>query len=250
MKIEVAFGPTALAPGELAGRTVFVIDVLRATTTICAALHAGAKGVIPVASSDEALRLAQTLDRSDALLAGERQCQPIPGFALGNSPREMTAERVAGRTIVMTTTNGTGALLATAGAGTVYVAAGVNLSVAAARAREVLAEQEDLVVLCAARQYAFSLDDAYTAGRLILGAIEGRRFRKGLNDGALVSVDMARRYGERFDRPLSISAAGRQLRALGYGEDITHAATVDLHPVLPVFKDRRVTLPPPAPATA
>lgn len=244
MRIEVAFGPTALAPGELAGRTVFVVDVLRATTTICAALHAGAKGVIPVASSDEALRLAQTLDRSDALLAGERNCQPIPGFPLGNSPREMTAERVAGRTIVMTTTNGTGALLAASGAGMVYVAAGVNLSVAAARAREVLAEQEDLVVLCAARQYAFSLDDAYTAGRLILGAIEGRRFRKGLNDGALVSVDMARRYGDRFDRPLSISAAGRQLRALGYGEDITYAATVDRHPVLPVFKDRQVTLPP------
>lgn len=250
MRIEVAFGPAALAPGELAGRTVFVVDVLRATTTICAALHAGARGVIPVASSDEALRLAQTLDRSDALLAGERQCQPIPGFALGNSPREMTADRVAGRTIVMTTTNGTGALLATAGAGAVYVAAGVNLSAAAARARQALEEKEDFVVLCAARQHAFSLDDAYTAGRLILGAIEGRRFRKGLNDGALVAVDLARRYGERFDRPLSICAAGRQLRALGYAEDITHAATMDLHPILPVFKDRRVTLPTVSPAPA
>lgn len=250
MRIDVAFGPTALAPGELTGRTVFVVDVLRATTTICAALHAGARGVIPVPSTEEALRLAQTLDRADALLAGERQCQPIPGFALGNSPREMTPERVAGRTLVMTTTNGTAALLATATAGAVYVAAGVNLAVAGARAREVLAEHGDLVVLCAARQYAFSLDDAYTAGRLILEALEGRRVRKGLNDGALVSLDLARRYGTRFDRPLRISAAGRQLRALGFAEDITHAATVDLHPVLPVFRDRRITVPAAGTATA
>lgn len=247
MRIDVAFGPTALAPGELTGRTVFVVDVLRATTTICAALHAGARGVIPVASTDEALRLAQTLDRSDALLAGERQCQPIPGFALGNSPREMAPERVAGKTIVMTTTNGTGALLATAAAAAVHVAAGVNLSAAAAQARAVLEDKGDLVVLCAARQYAFSLDDAYTAGRLILGALGGRRLRKGLNDGALVAVDLARRYGARFDRPLRISAAGRQLRSLGFTEDITHAATVDLHPVVPVFRDRRITLPTPVP---
>lgn len=242
MKIDVAFGPTALAPGELTGRPVFVVDVLRATTTICAALHAGARGVIPVTSTDEALRLAQTLDRGDTLLAGERHCEPIPGFALGNSPREMTSERVGGRTLVMTTTNGTGALLAAAPAAAVYVAAGVNLSVAAARARELLRDGGDLVVLCAARQFALSLDDAYAAGRLILGALEGRRVRKGLNDGALVAVDLARRYGDRFDRPLRLSAAGRQLRSLGYGEDIAHAATVDRHPVLPIFKDRWVTV--------
>lgn len=242
MRIDVAFGPTALAPGELAGRTVFVVDVLRATTTICAALHAGARGVIPVASSDEALRLAQSLDKADTLLAGERHCQPIPGFHLGNSPREMTPERVAGKTLVMSTTNGTGALLATAGAAAVHVAAGVNLTVAAARAAEALAAGGEFAVLCAAREHAFSLDDAYAAGMLILAAIGGRRIRKGLNDGSLVAVDLARRYGNRFGRPLGISAAGRQLRSLGYADDITHAASVDRHPVLPVFRDRRITL--------
>jgi 2-phosphosulfolactate phosphatase len=242
MRIDVAFGPQGLAASELAGRTVFVIDVLRATTTICAALDAGARAVIPVSSSDEALRMVQTLDSKDVLLAGERNCEPIAGFALGNSPREMTAETVRGRTLVMTTTNGTRALVAAAGAGSVLVAAGVNLSAAAARARTALADQADLLLVCAGREGAFSLDDAYTAGRLIVGALDGKRKRTGLNDAALVAVDLARRYGPRFDRPLALSAAGRQLRALGYAADIAHAATVDLHPVLPVFHDRRITL--------
>jgi 2-phosphosulfolactate phosphatase len=248
MRIDVAFGP-GVPKDEFTGRPVFVVDVLRATTTICAALDAGARAVIPVASTDEALRMAQTLDSRDVLLAGERNCEPIAGFALGNSPREMTPEVVGGRTIVMTTTNGTRALVAAAAGNPVVVAAGVNLGAAALRARQALADGGDLLILCAAREQAFSLDDAYAAGRLILEALEGRRFRKGLNDAALVAVDLARRYGPRFDRPLSISAAGRQLRALGYGDDVAHAAIVDRHPVLPVFHDRRITLVSPIPLT-
>lgn len=248
MRIDVAFTPQGVPPGDLAGRPVLVIDVLRATTTICAALDAGARAVIPVGSTEEALRMVQTLDSRDVLLAGERNCEPIPGFQLGNSPREMTPDAVRGRTIVMTTTNGTRALLAAATAGTVHVAAGVNLSAAADHARQALADRGDLLVVCAGRDQSFSLDDAYVAGRLVLQALGGRRIRKGLNDAALVSVDLARRYGPRFDRPLAISAAGRQLRALGYAEDIAHAATVDRHPVLPVFRDRRITVPAPAPS--
>lgn len=253
MRIDVAFGPSGLSGSDIAGRPVFVIDVLRATTTICAALDAGARAVVPVGSTEEALRMVQTLGSRDSLLAGERHCQPIPGFAMGNSPGEMTPEAVAGRTIVMTTTNGTRALLAAAAGGAVYAAAAVNLTVAAARAHQELADGADLMILCAAREQAFSLDDAFTAGQLILTALEGRRIRKGLNDAALVSVDLARRYGPRFDRALAVSAAGRQLRALGLGEDIAHAATVDRHPVLPVMRDRRIVdalkVPSPRPAT-
>lgn len=241
MRIDVAFGPN-VPSSECTGRPVFVIDVLRATTTICAALDAGARAVIPVASTDEALRMVQTLDSRDVLLAGERNCEPIPGFALGNSPREMTPEVVGGRTIVMTTTNGTRALVAAAAGNPVVIAAGVNLSVAATHARAALADRGDLLILCAAREQAFSLDDAYAAGRLILEALEGRRFRKGMNDAALVAIDLARRYGPRFDRPLAMSAAGRQLRALGYAEDVAHAATVDRHPVLALLRDRRITV--------
>ncbi|MGH7536741.1 MAG: 2-phosphosulfolactate phosphatase, partial [Gemmatimonadales bacterium] len=112
MKLDVAFAPGALAPSEVQGRTVFVVDILRATTAMCAALNHGAKAMIPVASTEEALRLAQTIGSADVLLAGEKNCVRIPGFHLGNSPLEMTEQAVRGKTIIVTTTNGTKALLA------------------------------------------------------------------------------------------------------------------------------------------
>jgi len=242
MRVDVAFTPAGLAGAEVAGRTVFVVDVLRASTTIAVALANGARGVIPVASIEEAMKLSQTLERREVLLAGERNATRIAGFDLGNSPLEMTEGTVRGKTLITTTTNGTRALLATTGAAAVYLAAGVNLSVAGARAREALEQDRDLLVICAGREGSFGLDDAYTAGRLVSLALGGRRIRKGLNDAALVSQDLARRYGVRWLRPLMASRAGRDLAALGFREDIAIAADEDSYPVLPQFADRRISL--------
>ena len=241
MRLEVFFTPAVLAPHEVAGRAVFVVDVLRTTTVICAALHHGARGVVPVASVEEASRLAQTLGPEGILLTGERNSEPIEGFALGNSPLDMVEAAVRGKTLVMTTSNGTPALLAVQGAAEVYVAAAANLALAGARAREVLIERRDLVILCAGKESRFGLDDAYTAGRLALLALGGRRRRKGLNDAALAAVDLVRRYGTRWERPLVLSAAGRQLAALGRQADVLDAAREDAYPVLPVLRDRRIT---------
>src|SRR6185312_6342982 len=131
MRIDLLFSPTGLTPAEVQGKSVFVIDILRATTSMCAALSHGAKAIIPVASTEEALRLAQTIGSADVLLAGERNCLRIPGFHLGNSPIEMTEAAVRGKTIIVTTSNGTRALLACQGAAAVFPTAAVNLSVAA-----------------------------------------------------------------------------------------------------------------------
>ena len=169
--IEVAFSPLTLGPAEVAGRTVFVIDVLRATTTICAALANGAKSVIPAATGEDAVRLAQSIG-GDVLLAGERGCVRMPGFALGNSPLEMTREAVAGRPIVHSTTNGTGALLAVEHGAVVYAAAAVNLTPAAERLREANASEQPVLVVCAGREGRFSLVDAYCAGRLLAAALD------------------------------------------------------------------------------
>ena len=242
MTLEVFLSPAGLASSEVAGRAVFVIDVLRTTTVICAALYHGARGVVPVGSVAEASRLAQTLGPEDVLLCGERNGEPIEGFALGNSPLEMSEETVRGKTLVMTTTNGTAALLATQGAGEVYVAAAANLSVAGERARHLLAARRDVAILCAGRESQFGLDDGYAAGRLTLLALGGRRRRRGLNDGALAAVDLVRRYGTRWERPLRICAAGRHLARLGRGSEVVDAARQDAYPVLPVLRDRRITL--------
>ena len=113
--IHAHFLPRLTTPDALVGATVIVIDVLRATTTITAALAAGAERVIPCGELDDARRVREELAGGrppvSALLGGERGGLPIAGFDLGNSPAEYTPERVAGRTIAFTTTNGTQAML-------------------------------------------------------------------------------------------------------------------------------------------
>lgn len=244
MTLAVVFTPAGLITTELRGRIVFVVDVLRAGTTICAALSNGARAVIPVADTQEALRLAQTLGADETLLAGERLCVRIPGFALGNSPREMVPEVVSGKTVIMTTTNGTAALLAAASAKEVYLAGAANFSVSAALASEAWSRQAEILIVCAGREQAFALDDAYTAGRLVEAAIGGGRGRKGLNDAALAALDLVRRYGRRWDRPLAASQGGRDLIQVGMKEDIADAAREDAYPVVATFANGRVTAAP------
>lgn len=241
MRLDVAFTPAGLSPTEVQGRTVFVIDILRATTSTCAALSHGAKAVIPVASTEEALRLAQTIGSADVLLAGEKNCLRIPGFHLGNSPIEMTPSLVRGKTIIIASTNGTKALLASQGATAAYATAAANLKVSGERAREALEQKSDVLIVCAGRDGAFSLDDGYCAGRLVVAALGSRKPRRGLNDAAIAALDLVRRYGDKWERPLLYSRAGRELVRLGFRYDVLDAARLDAYPVLAHFHDRRVT---------
>ena len=95
MKLDVLFTPAGLTLAEVQGRTVFVIDILRATTSMCAALSNGARAILPVASTEEALKLAQTLASDDVASRARRTAVRIDGFHLGNSPLEMTESRRA-----------------------------------------------------------------------------------------------------------------------------------------------------------
>ena len=242
MRIDVAFTPAGLTQADLHQRVVFVIDILRATSTMCAALSHGARAIIPAASTEEALRLAHTIGSADVLLAGERNCVRIPGFQLGNSPLEMKDTVVAGKTLILTTSNGTAALLACHQAASVYPAAAVNLSVAAERGREAVESNQSILILCAGRKGEFALDDAYCAGRLAAAITGGTRSRRGLNDAALASVALVRRYGEEWERPLRASRSGRELIRLGFMQDVREAARLDAYPVPLQFHERRVTL--------
>jgi 2-phosphosulfolactate phosphatase len=244
MRVDVVFTPAGLAAGEVHGHTVFVIDILRATTSMCAALSHGAKAIIPVASTEEALRLSQTIGSTDVLLAGEKNCVRISGFHLGNSPLEMTESAVRGKTIIVTTSNGTNALLACQGASSVYPVAAVNLSSAAEKAREALETDRHILIVCAGREGAFSLDDAYCAGRLAAAILGDSKARRRLNDAGIACLDLVRRYRNNWERPLAYSRAGRELIKLGFRADLEEAARLDAYPVLPHFHERRVTLVP------
>jgi 2-phosphosulfolactate phosphatase len=239
MKIDVHFTPLGLAAGELAGRGVVVIDVLRATTTVIAAIANGAKAVVPAASSEEAVRLTANLEKNGILLAGERKCLKIEGFALGNSPREMTADVVGGKTIFLATTNGTPALVAAQGGAPVLVAGAVNFTAAAQRARAVFAERGDLVIVCAGREREFALEDGYAAGRLVKAVKRGQR-KVALNDAAAVAVDLTARY-ENWADALAHCEAARQLAAVDLEADVAYSAKQDRFTVVPAYAERRIT---------
>lgn len=240
MKIDVYYTPLGLNAGDLTGRAVVVIDVLRATSTIVTALAAGAKAIVPAASSEEAVRLTANLEKNGIVLAGERRLLKIDGFALGNSPREMTKDAVGGKTLFLATTNGTPALLAAQGGDPVLVAAALNFSAVAERARNLFTERGDLVVICAGRDKQFALEDAYTAGRLIKAVKKGVPPKKLLlNDAAQVSLDLAGQQGGWLDA-LGASDAARQLGEAGLGEDVKFCANPDRLSIVPVYADRRI----------
>jgi 2-phosphosulfolactate phosphatase len=171
-QLEVLFSPAefAVLRQQGLGQTVCVVlDVLRATSTMVTALANGAAAIVPVDDIPAALALRKS--RLDVLLAGERNGLRIRaaltggiGFDLGNSPREFSAERVRGRTIVMTTTNGTRALRAGAGAQAVLVAAWLNLRATAAWLER--ARPPSLILVCAGTLDQAAYEDTLAAGAL------------------------------------------------------------------------------------
>jgi 2-phosphosulfolactate phosphatase len=146
---------------------------------------------------------------------------------------------VAGKTIVLATTNGTPALVAAQGGEPVLVGAPVNFKALVERARAVLLEPRDLVVLCAGREKDFAIEDAYTAGRLIKAAKKGLR-KVALNDAARAALALTDDLSS-WEEALEGSEAAHQLADVDLGEDVAFAARADRFGVVPVYADRRIT---------
>jgi 2-phosphosulfolactate phosphatase len=219
--------------------------VLRASSTVVEALAAGARAIYPVSSIEEAIRLANTFGREEVLLCGERKCLPIEGFDLGNSPREFTPDRVQGKTLVMSTTNGTQVMVLNSGAQRVHVGSFLNL---AAVVDALVCAEADPVLVCAGRERLFALEDAVCAGMIASHVMERRPGDWELSDGALAALSLAREFSP-GDEMFASTAAGRMLREAGYGEDLAFCARLDARPLLPTLHERHITAtPPPADA--
>jgi 2-phosphosulfolactate phosphatase len=157
VRVDVVFTPDEAG----AAPTGLVIDVIRATSTMCQALAAGYQRVLCTAEVEEARALRDA--RGEGVLGGERHAVRIPGFDLGNSPREY--QEPAGETLILSTTNGTRAVVAAAKrCERVFVASLLNLSAVVEAARDA---GDDVVVVCAGVQGTLALDDAFVAGRIV-----------------------------------------------------------------------------------
>jgi len=231
---NVHFLPSLVAAEELKDRTVVVIDVLRATTTMAYALAAGARHVVPCLEVAEALRQRDELGE-DAILGGERGGVKIPGFDLGNSPAEYTRDRVHEKIVVFTTTNGTRTLQHAAQAGRVVLASFANL---AAVCKE-LAGEGRIEVLCAGTNERITREDVLLAGALTLELCPDPA-AAALNDQAALAADAWRRVADGIDRgdssletALRNSIGGRNLISLGLEDDIELAARTNVLNLVP-----------------
>ena len=232
--INVHLLPALVEPHELVGRTVVVIDVLRATTTIIHALAAGAKEVVPLLEVEEARQLAAKLP-GQAVLGGERGGQRIEGFDLGNSPLEYTPAAVGGKTLVFTTTNGTRAMLRCKQAHRILIVAFVNFS---AVCRE-LAEEQQIDIVCAGTDGHVTREDTLLAGAIVEDCRSSRKESFVCNDQAEIAADAWRTaVGSLSGRdPLAAalreSRGGRNLIEIGQENDIDLAAQIDRFDVVP-----------------
>lgn len=231
--IDVAFTLEELSRTPLAGTDAVMIDVVRASTTIVTALANGARAVAPVATPQEALERTRSWPGGGAVVGGERGGAPPTGFDCGNSPGEYTGDRVRGRTVIFTTTNGTRALLALGAARRVAVGGFVNAGAVVAWLGR---EPGRVLFVCAGELGRFCLEDAACAGLLVerLGAQwAGAR----LSDAARAAALIYAHYRDDPARMLSDAAWAQALVAQGRGGDLPLCAAVDVFDVVPVARD-------------
>jgi 2-phosphosulfolactate phosphatase len=239
--------PSLVDPEELAGGAVLVIDVLRSTTTIVHALAAGAKQIVPCAEIEQARAIAAQLPPGESLLGGERHGVKIEGFDLGNSPQEYTADKVGGKTVVFTSTNGTAAMAHARRAARILLGAFVNASAAFGKLRG-----ERLVhLLCAGTEGQRSEDDLLLAGMLAERFAQrggSARQQGGQADEARElwhywftrpqALGLQSLQPKRLAEALLHSPGGKNLAALGMQEDILAAAQVDRFREVPELDPR------------
>lgn len=239
MRIDVLLGDALPTPAEVAGKVVVVIDVLRAATTVATAIANGARAVIPFDSVDEPSVFAKQYERSEIRLAGERKMLRIPGFDLGNSPAEYTTAAVSGRTILYSTTNGTVALLATAGARTCLFGAFVNCAATVSAVRAETRSAVDVLIVCAGHERRTALEDVVCAGRMARGIARGRSSIV-WGDGARAAALIERRYVADMDRLAHEAAHARSLIAGGFESDVKLCLTFDAQPLVVGYHERQL----------
>lgn len=232
MNVDVVFLPSLLTPAHVRGRNVVVFDVLRATTSMTAALAAGV-AEIRVYPTLAAAATGAGPAGAGRLLCGEENCLAPAGFDLGNSPGAFTSANAAGRTMHLSTTNGTRAIVAARGAATIFSGALVNASFVA---RALAARAHDVTLLCAGTGGAIALEDVLGAGA-VLHALQKRGGAQLESDAALMALRLFRGARDDLRASLAQSRGGENVRAAGLDADIDFAARLDAIDVVGVIEE-------------
>lgn len=226
--IEVCLTPALIDLYAIENSIVVVIDVLRATSSIVYGIDNGAKAIIPVAQVEECLNYAD----KGYLLAAERNGEVVKGYDFGNSPFSYTKEKVAGKTIVLTTTNGTKALhLAQRRASKVVIGSFLNLQ---ALCNWLKTQDQDVLLLCAGWKDQFNLEDTLFAGAVVR---ELRKDFSHFDDSSVAAEDLYNLAKDDLRAYLHKSSHSQRLADLNIEEDVKFCLQVNICQAIPVLKD-------------
>jgi 2-phosphosulfolactate phosphatase len=227
-RLEVCPSPALLHLYDTNGSVVVIIDIFRATSTITAVLHNGASRIIPVASVAECISIGERIPGS--ITAGERDGKVAEGLQHGNSPLEYPAEFINGKTLVLTTTNGTRLLHMIEGAAEIVIGSFLNLHVLC----DYLVKQDKNILLgCASWKDRFNMEDTLFAGAVV-NEIQ-HAFEVNCDSARVARHLYHRSGGSNYIEFLKDSSHYRRLSGFGLQKDMEYCVTPDLHPVLPYY---------------
>ncbi|HOY49232.1 MAG TPA: 2-phosphosulfolactate phosphatase [Flavobacteriales bacterium] len=229
LTVQTCFSPALYPLFANKEAIIIVVDVLRATSAICTALHHGVERMIPVAGLDEARKYKDL----GYLVAAERNAVKQEGFDFGNSPFHYMDEQVKGKTIVISTTNGTQAIEAAKDASVIAIGSFLNLS---ALAEWILPQERDVIILCAGWKNKFNLEDSLFAGALANKLIDSGNFST-MCDSTIAAGYLYERASDDLYGFLEYSSHRKRLKNLHLEDDIRYCLSTDIMQTIPVYQD-------------
>jgi len=234
MKIDVIPYASAIRPDLIKNRYVIVIDVLRASSVMVTALANGAKAFIPVMTVEEAGKVANSLTGEEVLLCGERDTQIIDGFHLGNSPQDYTRNKVQGKTLIFTTSNGTLALNKLAGATEILIGSFLNMNALVRKFQT----PDNVVLVCSGTNNNFSMDDAMCAALFIDEIMKKKTVA--LSDFSITLLKAFRKDNGDLRKLLKDCYHLNLLKRKGFEKDVEFCLQKNSSDVVPEMKDGRI----------
>ncbi len=229
-EIEVCLSPTLIPSYIIEGRIVVVIDIFRATSSICYGFENGAQEIIPVASVEE----CKSYEGKGYLLAAERNGEVVNGFDFGNSPFSYTKEKVAGKKVVLTTTNGTHAIQEALAADKIVIGSFLNLD---ALCSWLSNQTEDVLLLCSGWKNKFNLEDTLFAGAVVNSLKNNFSHHC---DAAIAAEDMYLLAKDNLRTYLYKSSHSQRLKELNIEDDIQFCLKQNICSVIPVLQDGKL----------
>jgi len=233
-KIETILTPALfhLYEQEIEQKNVVVIDILRATTTICVAFENGVKSIVPVDNPQEALQFR----KNGFLVAAERSGETVTGFELGNSPQDYTKENIQGKNVALTTTNGTRALRMCKHANRVLIGSFINLE---ALANVLIKDHKDVMLFCSGWKDKFNLEDTLFAGALakaMLGSFEP------LGDAMFMAMDLYEKAEPNIAQYLQKASHVQRFKTLHVESDLDVCLQMNISDVIPECKEGIISI--------